>query len=232
MGVQVLLQTRDVLTRPWVLLELFEAIRLNIPIVTLHVAGSGYDFDAARAFLADLERQLAPGAAEALRRNLEPRGLSFSTLQASLATAIPSIISVSYQPDGSDNHVAAVLHDLVDKARRARRASRRRTLTQMLGRSLSRPLSRNGSPSRLRSLSRHGSPARAPVPGGSAGTSPRALEGVEVRSSGTRKLSPASPHIVLSARLSRSATRHPPPPIGAPPRAGEPSDCSTSVEPI
>ena len=37
----LLLQTGAVLTRPWVLLEIFEAVRLHIPIVTLHIAGSG-----------------------------------------------------------------------------------------------------------------------------------------------------------------------------------------------
>jgi hypothetical protein len=45
-------------------------------------------------------------------------------LQASLAAAIPSKISVQFHPDGSDNHVAAVVRDLVERARRSRRHPR------------------------------------------------------------------------------------------------------------
>ena len=38
--VLLLLQTQDVLTRPWVLLELWTAIKNNVPVVAVAVAGA------------------------------------------------------------------------------------------------------------------------------------------------------------------------------------------------
>ena len=50
----VLLLTGGVLWRPWVLLELYEALRLKIPVVPILVEGRGYDFAAAKAHLGNL----------------------------------------------------------------------------------------------------------------------------------------------------------------------------------
>lgn len=132
----LLLQTAGVLTRPWVLLELFEAVRRKLPVVPVCVAGGGYDFETARSFLHDLERQLDaanPGAVEAVRSRLAARGERFSTLQRALSSTVPGIISVPFHPDGSDNHVAAVVRDIADKSARARRHSRP-GLRELLGR--------------------------------------------------------------------------------------------------
>ena len=70
-------QTKSVLTRPWVLLELYEAVRLHIPVIPLHVADGGYDFEAARALLADLGTldAINPGATAILEHELAQRGM-------------------------------------------------------------------------------------------------------------------------------------------------------------
>lgn len=49
--VLVLLATRHVLQRPWVLLELYEAVRIGIPVVTLATEGHQYNPDDARDWL-------------------------------------------------------------------------------------------------------------------------------------------------------------------------------------
>ena len=118
----LLLQTKSVLTRPWCLLEIFTAVQHHIPIVPVAVGGAGYEFEAAKVFLQDLERQLNlinPGAVRAVRERLKARKATFSMLQRLLVAAVPPIISVQFQPDGGDNHLAAVVRDIAEKAPRA-----------------------------------------------------------------------------------------------------------------
>ena len=48
-----------------------------------------------------------------LRRVLHNRGHSLAQLQASLSKALPNIIAIPFTPGGSQNHVDAVLTDIV-----------------------------------------------------------------------------------------------------------------------
>jgi len=117
------LQTAGALSRPWCLLELYEAARQRIPILMLYVEGKGYDYTAARQFLDELPSTLEranPGATAELRRHLQSRGLTFGGLHRTLASLVPSIISIQFRPDGTDSHVQAVLQDIVDKLERMR----------------------------------------------------------------------------------------------------------------
>ena len=56
--VLVLLQSKGVLTRPWVLLELYTAITNNVPIVALNIAGRGYDYGTEASFMLHLDTML------------------------------------------------------------------------------------------------------------------------------------------------------------------------------
>ena len=61
----VLVQSEHVLQRPWCLLELYAAIDAGVPIVALNVAGKGYSFADAAAYLPHLDKLLEaanPGA--------------------------------------------------------------------------------------------------------------------------------------------------------------------------
>ena len=63
----VLLQTKDVLTRPWCLVELYAAVRAGVPIVAVSVTGKGYDHEASKRYLAMLPGSLEeanPGAVQ------------------------------------------------------------------------------------------------------------------------------------------------------------------------
>ena len=56
--VLILLQSKGVLTRPWVLLELYTAITNNVPIVALNIAGRGYDYAAEANFMLHLDTMI------------------------------------------------------------------------------------------------------------------------------------------------------------------------------
>ena len=70
----VLLATEGVLTRPWCLLELWEAHRLKIPVIVMPVAGKKYEPDEARALLQNLEERLPAEALGMVTQHLDAEG--------------------------------------------------------------------------------------------------------------------------------------------------------------
>ena len=124
----LLLQTRGILHRPFCLLEILEAVRLGIPIVPIAIEGCGYDFDEARAFCegtpAELRAKLeaaSPGALAAVAKRHDPpltEAAAARLLHHALST-IPALISVSFDPAGSDNHLLGAVKDIVEKKSRA-----------------------------------------------------------------------------------------------------------------
>ena len=118
--VLVLLQSKGVLTRPWVILELYTAITSGVPIVALNVQNSyPYDYAAALEFLLhfDAEIELAnPGAAQLLTdMNVDPVDCAYL-----LSDSLPNIISTSFNPNGSERQIQASLEDLADAMRKAK----------------------------------------------------------------------------------------------------------------
>ena len=74
--VLVLLLSKSLLTRPWCLLEIREAMRKHKPIVLLELTGPGhgFSFDEAFAMLKDIEANLPPlnpYAIDELRKHLD-----------------------------------------------------------------------------------------------------------------------------------------------------------------
>jgi hypothetical protein len=86
--VLVLLLSQGVLTRPWCLLEIREAVRLQKPIVLLELKGPGqsFSFDAAFELMSDLESNLPPWAVDELCAHLKEEPLS--ELQDTLRKAL------------------------------------------------------------------------------------------------------------------------------------------------
>ena len=116
----VLLQSKGVLTRPWVILELYTAITSGVPIVALNVQNSyPYDYAAAIDFLLhfDAEIELAnPGAAQLLiDLNVDPMDCAYL-----LSDSLPNIISTAFNPNGSERQIQASLEDLADAMRKAK----------------------------------------------------------------------------------------------------------------
>lgn len=124
-------QTSGVLTRPWCLLEVYTALRNNVPVLPLVIEGSGYDFGQARDFLENLEPRLEaanPGAFAQLSGLIADgavpipegtRAASVADLQETLSKAIPFLISGCFQPLGSEHQLSAAVQDIVSKAKRA-----------------------------------------------------------------------------------------------------------------
>lgn len=86
----VLLATTSVLTRPWCLLELFEAHRYSVPVVVVTVEGRALSRDAARRFVLNLEAELEeknPAGLREVRAKLPP-ATSLAQLKAALLGAL------------------------------------------------------------------------------------------------------------------------------------------------
>ena len=108
----VVLQSAEILYRPWCLLEMWAAIESGVPVVALNCQGKGYDFPQASRFLTNLDTQLeqkTPGAGKII----SDEGVDIRDLAFKLAHVIPNIISVDFNPSGSENSQAASIKDLM-----------------------------------------------------------------------------------------------------------------------
>ena len=118
-GVLVLFQSRNVLERPWCLLELYTAVMENVPIVALNCAGKGYDFGKAADLLLHLETKLSklnPSAVQVLKQH----GADPLDVAHVLSSAIPNIISVHLNTSASRIAIKATMVDLVKAMQAAR----------------------------------------------------------------------------------------------------------------
>ena len=109
----VVVQSAEILYRPWCLLEMYAAIESGVPIVALLCQGKGYDFGQATQFLTNLDSQLeqkTPGAGKIIYE----QGFDIRDLAFKLAHVIPNLISVSFNPSGSKNTIEASIQDLME----------------------------------------------------------------------------------------------------------------------
>ena len=116
----VILQSRKVLTRPWVILELYTALTHDVPIVALNIQNSyRYDYSQALEFMMyfDQEIEIAnPGAAQLLiEQGVDPEDVAWR-----LSDSLPNIISTDFNPNASSKIIKASLEDLVDTMRHAK----------------------------------------------------------------------------------------------------------------
>jgi hypothetical protein len=94
--VLILLQTKNTLTRPWVLAEIYSANDAGTKILPVLIEGKGYDFEASKqllkskAFGEELDA-ITPGATEELLNN----GMDPALVGPILASILPYIISKS-----------------------------------------------------------------------------------------------------------------------------------------
>ena len=115
--VLVLLQSKGVLTRPWVIIELHTALTHGIPIVALNVQNHApYDYAAASEFLLNFDKDIElanPGAAQLLiDMGIDPVDVAYR-----LSDCLPNIISTNFIPNASEKILRASLEDLSDAMR-------------------------------------------------------------------------------------------------------------------
>lgn len=118
----LLLLTENVLRQPCVLVEVAHALRMEVPIVPVCVVGGGYDFESARRQLSGLHHTLDEGAMDELRRALRADDLTVPQISGMLASALPSIIAISYPPNGTPSEVDAALNDIISRVARTKKA--------------------------------------------------------------------------------------------------------------
>ncbi len=109
--VLVVLQTKDVMKRPWCILEMYTAVKHKIPIVTVNIQGRGYDFKEMDIFLNNLDSLLDDEAKKVLRKN---QCKDIKDVAYRLGSVIPNSLSIKYDPAGSENAFNAT----IDKIRK------------------------------------------------------------------------------------------------------------------
>lgn len=111
-SVLVLLQSTNVLSRPYCLLELVTAIDASVPVLGVTLTSSQYDFAGALQLLTHLDTlldQVNPGAGALLRS----QGVDLEDASYKLANTLPNIISLKLDTSASRAVLSATLSDLL-----------------------------------------------------------------------------------------------------------------------
>jgi hypothetical protein len=110
--VLVIVQSAEVLTRPWCLLEMVAAVDAGVPMIAIAVSGKGYNFATATNLLKHLDTKLDeiyPGACDMLREHgVQPIDAAFK-----LSMAVPNMISLPFNASASGGIIQASLVDIV-----------------------------------------------------------------------------------------------------------------------
>ena len=86
----VLLGTRGVLTRPWCLLELWESVRMKVPVVVMQLERAGYTMDEAMHLIRNLEEELPKRNPGAYTRCMPPSSPSLMPSPITYLRPLPS----------------------------------------------------------------------------------------------------------------------------------------------
>ena len=170
----ILLQTHLVLSQPWPLLAAYWASLHGVPIVCVLVEGGGYDFAEAKRHLTALKTRISSRALlqldQILTRSRAGKEMLLAStggaapnadaLQAHLLSLLPSVISVSYNPHGTPNELAATVHDIQDKLEAARGLVGKASIGATPGRAASTRIKRSAA------VSVQEGPVQAEEPGG------------------------------------------------------------------
>ena len=139
-AVAVLL-TKNCLRDPCVLVELFHALQQGKPIVPICLLGHGYDFKGGSELLGDLATRLTPEELAGLNKALANiSDGSVEDVQTALATTLPRLIAVNWEPEGGKNQLDATVTNVLARLKSLSAAS---TLTRAVN--ASKVISRAGS---------------------------------------------------------------------------------------
>ncbi len=119
--VVLLVQSAEVLLRPWCILEIHAAVTAAIPIIAVQLRGGEYDFATARHTLTYLDTELDrrnPGATAILQQHsVQPVDAAYL-----LANVIPNLISIEFDASASSNVIKASIDDMMHEIRALRHA--------------------------------------------------------------------------------------------------------------
>ena len=118
----IVVQSANVLSRPYCLLELYTAITQGVPVVGVSLASGSaahsYSFEESARFLTHLDSLLEqnnPGASQLLTQN----GVDMEHCAYVLSCTLPKIISTKLEPGASQNILQATLDDIAATMRNA-----------------------------------------------------------------------------------------------------------------
>ena len=114
--VVVLLQTRDIMKRPWCIVELYTAIKHHIPIVAVNITGREYDHTEADAFMNHLDTRLDTKAANVIE--LSQCG-DLVDIAYHLSSTIPFVMSHTYNAAASELLFEASIRTITNAINRA-----------------------------------------------------------------------------------------------------------------
>eukprot|EP00966_Prymnesium_polylepis_P206372 4781848-Prymnesium_polylepis.1 len=113
----VVLLSRKLLTDPRALLEIWTAMEMHLPIVTVLVAGKGYDYEEASNTMTNLEsamEQAGKGSASDLLDEL-PDGKTVNEVGGRLNSCLTAIIAITWSPTASKNQTDALVDEILSR---------------------------------------------------------------------------------------------------------------------
>ena len=113
----VVLLSRKLLTDPRALLEIWTAMEMHLPIVTVLVAGTGYDYEEASNTMTNLERameQAGKGSASQLLDEL-PDGKTVNEVGGRLNSCLTAIIAITWSLTTSKNQTDALVDQILTR---------------------------------------------------------------------------------------------------------------------
>ena len=121
-----ILLTKNVLYDVNTLISLYQACVLGKTIIPVCVIGRGYDYRVAPLHLADLKEGLGKAKSFQLQTRLqtemdaEGKPATLAKLQSALASTLPRIIAVNWEPEAGKNQLSAAVTNIVARLERKR----------------------------------------------------------------------------------------------------------------
>ena len=111
----VALLTKQFVSDTSTLVEVWTALKKGVPVVTVMVAGGGYSYEEASAAynnLATALDRMEEGASAKLQSKL-PDGVTVAHVGEMIHSQLTAIIAILWSPNGTKNHLNAVLDDVL-----------------------------------------------------------------------------------------------------------------------
>jgi len=126
----VVMLTKNLLSDPNALLEIWTALSNKLPFIPVNITGGGFDFstsaqllDMSRTCVHDAEKPSGTHVTlqDALKQQL-PADADLMSVGQILHSSLKSIIAIAWTPVGSPNHMAAVVEDILSRCPKKKRA--------------------------------------------------------------------------------------------------------------
>jgi len=111
----IVLLSKELPTDTNAIFEIWLALQLGLPIVTVVITGAGYDFEAAATAFGSLPVALEakqPGSTDEMHKRF-PRHVELASVGRVLHASLTAIIAIAWNPMGSRNHMDAVTEDIL-----------------------------------------------------------------------------------------------------------------------